>query len=122
MESGGRRLLEGARELVADSWCSGSDAVDANGFEVAPWDDRAASWSLLGALVAVLEQDGSLAGELPLAELGAALFVLAGLVQTESLADWNDDPRQTQANVVDVLDEAAARCADNCAVFELSLN
>ena len=122
MESQGRRLLKATRELVAESWCSGADALDANGFEVDPWDDTAASWSLLGALVAVLERNSSLAGELPLAELGAALFALADLIPTDSLADWNDDPRQTQANVVAVLDQAAARCAHNCAVVELSLN
>jgi hypothetical protein len=122
MESSGRRLLEGARELVAEAWCSGTDALDANGLEVEPWDEKAASWSLLGAVVAVLERDASVSGELPLAELGAALFALADLIQTESLADWNDDPCQTQAHVVAVLDQAAARCADNCAVLELSLN
>jgi hypothetical protein len=122
VESGGRRLLEGARELVAESWCSGTDALDANGFEGEPWDDKATSWSLLGAVVAVLERDASLAGELPLGELGGALFALADLIQTESLADWNDHPRQTQANVVAVLDRAATRCVDNCTVLELSLN
>jgi hypothetical protein len=122
MESGGRRLLEGARELVAESWCSGTDALDANGLEVEPWDEKAASWSLLGAIIAVLERDASLAGELPLAELGAALFALADLIQTDSLAEWNDDPLQTQAHVVAVLDRAAARCDDSCAVLELSLN
>ena len=114
--------MKATRELVAESWCSGADALDADGFEVDPWDDKAVSWSLLGAVVAVLERDSSLAGELPLAELGAALFALADLIPTDSLADWNDDPRQTQANVVAVLDQAAARCADNCAVVELSLN
>ena len=122
MEPQGRRLLEATRELVAESWCSGADALDANGFEVDPWEDTAASWSLLGAVVAVLERDASRAGELPLAELGAALFALADLIPTDSLADWNDDPQQTQANVIAVLDQAAARCADGCAVFELSLN
>jgi len=122
MDSGGRRLLEGARELVAESWCSGTDALDANGLEVEPWDEKAASWSLLGAIIAVLERDASLAGELPLAELGAALFALADLIQTDSLAEWNDDPLQTQAHVVAVLDRAAARCDDGCAVLELSLN
>ena len=55
-DSRGQRLLQDARLLVADSWCRGVDARDADGFEVAPWDERAASWSLLGAMVAVLEQ------------------------------------------------------------------
>ncbi|TMM06997.1 MAG: hypothetical protein E6G02_03340 [Actinobacteria bacterium] len=122
MESSGRRLLEGARELVAESWCHGVDALDADGFEVDPWDDEAASWSLLGAVVAVLEREASLAGELPLAELGAALYALSDLIETDSLVDWNDDPRQTQGNVIAVLDQAAAACEENCAVLELSFN
>jgi len=73
-------------------------------------------------VVAVLERDASPAGELALAELVAALYALGALIPTDSLADWNDDPRQTQANVVAVLEQAAAECADNCALVELSLN
>jgi len=73
-------------------------------------------------VVAVLERDASPAGELALAELVAALYALGALIPTDSLADWNDDPRQTQANVVAVLEQAAAECADNNALVELSLN
>ena len=122
MGSRGQRLLEDARKLVAESWCRGADARDVNGFEVDPWDDDAASWSLLGAVVAVLEREALLAGELPLDELGAALYALADLIETDSLVDWNDDQGQTQANVVAVLEQAAAAYEDNCAQLELSLN
>jgi hypothetical protein len=122
VESRGERLLQDARKLVAESWCHGADARDVNGFEVDPWDDDAASWSLLGAVVAVLEREASFAGELPLDELGAALYALADLIETESLVDWNDDPGQTQAKVVAVLDQAAAGYQDNGSVLELSLN
>jgi len=122
IESRGRRLLEDARTLVAESWCHGADARDVNGFEVDPWDDEAASWSLLGAMVAVLEREASFAGELPLAELGAALYALGDLIETDSLVDWNDHPRRTQDNVVAVLDQAAAAYEDTCVVLELSLN
>jgi hypothetical protein len=122
VESRGERLLQDARKLVAECWCRGADARDVDGFEVDPWDDDAASWSLLGAVVAVLEREASLAGELPLDELGAALYALADLIETESLVDWNDDPGQTQAKVVAVLDQAAAAYQDNGSVLELSLN
>jgi hypothetical protein len=121
-ESRGRQLLQDARTLVAESWCHGADARDVNGLEVDPWDDAAASWSLLGAMVAVLEREAVFERELPLAELGAALYALANLIDTDSLVDWNDDPRQTQDNVVAVLDQAAATYRDNCAVLEVSLN
>lgn len=121
MGSPGRRLLQEARGLIAESWCHGADARDANGSEVEPWDDEAASWSLLGAVVAVAEREAALGGELPLTELGAALYALADLIETDSLVDWNDHPRQTQDNVVAVLDQAAAH-ETNVTVFELSLN
>ena len=122
MESSGQRLLQDARMLVAESWCHGADARDVNGFEVDPWDDDAASWSLLGSVVAVLEREASLAGELPLDELGAALYALADLIETDSLVDWNDGRGQTQANVVAVLEQAAAAYEDNCELLELSFN
>ena len=121
-ESRGRQLLQDARTLVAESWCHGADARDVHGLEVDPWDDAAASWSLLGAMVAVLEREALFESELPLAELGAALYALADLIDTDSLVDWNDDPRQTQDNVVAVLDQAAAAYRDNCAVLEVSPN
>ena len=121
-ESRGRQLLQDARTLVAESWCHGADARDVNGLEVDPWNDAAASWSLLGAMIAVLEREASFERELPLAELGAALYALADLIDADSLVDWNDDPRQTQDNVVAVLDQAAAAYRDNCAVLEVSPN
>ncbi len=121
-ESRGRQLLQDARTLVAESWCHGADARDVNGLEVDPWNDAAASWSLLGAMIAVLEREASFERELPLAELGAALYALADLIDADSLVDWNDDPRQTQDNVVAVLDQAAAAYRDNCVVLEVSPN
>jgi hypothetical protein len=107
-DSRGQRLLREARELVAASWCRGADARDSHGRPVEPWDDGARSWSLLGAIVAVLEREAKERGEIPLEELGSALYALAALVETDSLVDWNDDPRRSQANVVAVLDRAAA--------------
>jgi hypothetical protein len=121
-DSRGLRLLQDARRLVAKSWCHGADARDAQGAEVEPWDHDAASWSLLGAMVAVLERDASRGGELPLAALGSALYALADLIEIDSLADWNDDPRQTQDNVLAVLDRAAAEYRDNSVVLQISLN
>jgi hypothetical protein len=121
-EPRGLRLLRAARRLVADSWCRGADARDKAGSEVPPWDDRAASWSVLGAIVAALEEDAALSGEVPLEELAAALYALAGLVETDSLVEWNDDPRQTQANVLAVLDRAAEMYVPRGAVLELSMN
>jgi hypothetical protein len=122
VENRGLQLLRDARRLVADSWCRGADARDAGGSEVPPWDETAASWSVLGAMVAALEEEATLSGEVPLGELGAALYALAELVETDSLVEWNDDPLQTQANVVAVLDRAADVYVPLEAVIELSMN
>ena len=105
-----QRLLLGARDLVARSWCRGADARDESGVSVEPWDERAASWSLLGALVAVLEHGVEASGEMPLEHLAAALYALSELIEEDSLAQWNDAPSRTQGAVVSVLDRAAGAC------------
>lgn len=102
----GALLLARARELVSRGWCRGADACGADGEPVEPWDDRACAWSLLGAIVAALEQEAEVSGDVPLEELAAALYALADLVQTDSLVDWNDDPSQTQEGVVATLARA----------------
>jgi hypothetical protein len=122
MNSPGLHLLRETRRRVAESWCRGADARNADGLEVDPWDDDAASWSLLGAMVAVLEEEARLWGEMPLDDLAAAMYALSGLIETESLADWNDDPRQTQEAVVEILDRAAASYVEPELLVQLSSN
>jgi hypothetical protein len=118
----GLQLLQQARKLVARGWCQGSDARDSNGAGVEPWDPQAASWSLLGALVAAVELEAAASGEIPLSELAAALNPLADLVDTDSLAAWNDKPDRSQAEVVAVLDRAVMGYATDWKNIELSSN
>ena len=115
-------LLEGAQELIEQAWCQGADARDADGAAVDPWSPSAASWSLLGAIVAVLEREAALSGEIALDELATALYALADLVDTDSLAAWNDHPLRSGAQVADVLGEAMATYEDAWAVVHLSSN
>jgi len=122
MDSDGLWLLRETRRRVAESWCRGADARNADGQEVEPWEDDAVSWSLLGAMVAVLEQEARLWGEMPLDDLAAAMYALSALIETESLADWNDDPRQTQEAVLEVLDRAAASYVEPGLLVQLSSN
>jgi len=122
MDSRGLQLLEDARYRIAQSWCRGADARNARGLEVDPWDDEAASWSLLGAMVAVLEEKANLWGEISLDDLAAAMYALSGLIETESLADWNDDPGQTQETVLETLDRAAAAYVEPELLVGLSSN
>jgi hypothetical protein len=114
----GLRLLEETRNLVAQAWCQGSDARDRDGAAVAAWDEQAVSWSLL----AVVERDAAAQGEIPLEQLAAVLYPLSDLVDTDSLAAWNDDPRRSQAEVVGVLDRAAEMYAATWENLELSKN
>ena len=107
---------------MAESWCRGADARNADGLEVDPWEDDATSWSLLGAMVAVLEEEARLWGEIPVDDLAAALYALSGLIETESLADWNDDPRRTQEAVLEMLDRAAAAYVEPELLVQLSSN
>jgi hypothetical protein len=72
--------------------------------------------------VAVLEREAKERGEIPLEELGSALYALAALVETDSLVDWNDNPRRSQANVVAVLDRAAAVHECGRSVIQTSSN
>jgi hypothetical protein len=104
---GGLRLLEEARELVSQGWCRGADARDEAGKAVEPWHDAAQSWSILGALVAVLEREAATAGELPLEQLAAALYAVADVIHVESLEAWNDAVSRSQKDAVDALDRAA---------------
>ena len=108
-EADGLRLLLAARGLVARGWCRGADARNAAGAEVDPWDADAVSWSLLGAIVAVLEWEAQHRGEVPIEDLAAALYALADLIETNSLVDWNDELGRTQDDVTAVLSAAADR-------------
>jgi hypothetical protein len=100
-----REILIQTRERLQSGWCQGADARDESGSAVDPWSDRARSWSLLGALVAVTDPLAPL-GNARLGALRRALAALAEFVVEPSLADWNDADARTKENVIDVLDQA----------------
>jgi hypothetical protein len=108
MDSGAADLLFRARDLVLSGWCQDVDARAADGAEVQPWQATAVAWSLLGSLVAALEEAADHGRELPLGYLAAALRELANFVDDDSLAGWNDDDDRTQADVAATLDAAAS--------------
>jgi hypothetical protein len=61
-------------------------------------------------------------GEIPLDDLAAAMYALSGLIATESLAEWNDDPQQTQEAVLAVLDRAALAYVEPELLVQVSSN
>jgi hypothetical protein len=99
-------LLRRASDLIRCGWTQHAESRDAAGAAVDPWKATAICWSLLGALVAALEEETDRGADLPLQQLADALDALALFVDSDSLADWNDDPRRTQDDVIGVLDAA----------------
>jgi hypothetical protein len=99
-------LLHRAGELVRSGWSQHADARSADGVEVQPWRDTATAWSLLGALVAALEERSDHGRDIPLEHLAAALNELATLIDDDSLTTWNDEPSRTQDDVIDTLEAA----------------
>ena len=56
-------LLASARALITRGWTQHADARDRHGNPAPAWSDQAASWSLLGALIASLEKAAVARGE-----------------------------------------------------------
>ena len=111
MERTSVELLQRAGVLVRSGWSQHADARTVEGVEVEPWQDAAVAWSLLGALVAALEEQADHGHDLPLTDLAAALNELAELIDDDSLMHWNDDPSRTQADVIDALEAAETAAA-----------
>jgi hypothetical protein len=112
VERGSVELLQRACDLVRGGWSQHADARSAEGVEVQPWHETAAAWSLLGALVAALEEQADHHGrDLPLDDLAAALNELAARIDDDSLTNWNDEPTRTQGDVINTLQEAATSAA-----------
>jgi anti-sigma regulatory factor (Ser/Thr protein kinase) len=102
---GAAALLARAAQLVREGWSQQADARDLHGVPVEPWDEAAAAWSLLGAIVAALDGPGAVA-EVGLPELARAMTAIAELIEERSLQGWNDAPTRTQREVVSVLERA----------------
>ena len=120
--SRGLQLLSDAHELIAHGWTQGADARDASGSPVDAWAPTAVRWSLLGALVAVLEHEAATTGEIPLDELAAALYALADVVDTDSLVTWNDECNRDQAEVLGVVGAATTAYVPPVSAGPTSLN
>ena len=102
------RLPRHARRLIEGGWTQHADARAADKSVVHPCDERAVSWSLLGALVAALEDVAASDGEhAAIGQLARTCILLADIVDTDSLEEWNDAGERTREDVLDALDQAA---------------
>lgn len=107
--SGDARLPRHARDLVERGWTQGADARAADDTVVHPCDARAVSWSLLGALVVAVEEVAAREGEQnAIGQLARTCSVLADILDTDSLVEWNDVGERIREDVVAAFDRVAA--------------
>jgi hypothetical protein len=99
-----REILTTARSLIAKQWIKRLLATNAGGVAVRPDSDSACAWCTIGAVCAssreVLDRD----------EAYRSLRGVLSLPHRMGLAEWNDAPERTQADVLDAFDHAIAAC------------
>lgn len=101
---GTREILLRAADIVDAGWCQHTMALDADGGEVTSFDDNAARFCVIGSirrarLDTMLESDDCYPEE--------ALLELLEVTDWDNLAEWNDEPVRTGAEVSAALRECA---------------
>jgi len=102
-------LLKVARVKIAkpENWTQGWYARDASGYSVAPADESACKFCALGAILACGDDDS----------FGSAFFENAAASLRKNLPvdfaracvmGFNDDPKRTHAEVIDLFDRTIA--------------
>src|SRR5215510_9152762 len=94
------QILRDAAEIVARGWCQGAWAQDKNDESVAPCSDDAVKWCAIGALILAVRSQ-------PCPDIAGALTALGRAIRMASASQWNDNPKRTQAQVVNALRRAA---------------
>jgi hypothetical protein len=96
-------MLMEARGLLLRGWSKGAQARESTGHVVNAWSDEAASWSLVGALLASWHRHDDRLDARGLAE---ATDVLSRATGTLALDPWNDAPERTRSDVIAAVDRA----------------
>jgi hypothetical protein len=99
-------VLVGAAALLREGWCQGADARDAADQPVPGWDEDAASWSVLGALLGSQGRGARTAQQVPVEALAGAAAGVGVATDAYSLKTWNDAEGRTHADVLAALDRA----------------
>lgn len=96
-----RQLVTKAIELIADPahWCRGVTARDADGRKVEASSPDAVAFCALGALYRVVGLNGSVDG------VATALYNTIAKRGFTNIGQFNDSPRTTHADVLEVLAE-----------------
>lgn len=101
-----RRLLKGARKVLARGWCQNAMARDAAGMMVDSWGRRAVAWCLLGAMLAVARRARGLALRQRFAVAFGRLEKHLEAITREPLQPWNDREGRSAADVLRLVDTA----------------
>jgi len=105
-------MLTEARGLLLRGWSRGAQARDARGQVVNAWSDDAASWSLIGALLASWHRHDNkldvdfVAHSAEARGLAEATDVLSRATGTLAIDPWNDAPERNRGDVIAALDRA----------------
>jgi hypothetical protein len=83
-------------DYVRKGWCQRYLAVDDDGMYVSPTGRDACKWCLYGSIAAAYPEDF-------LTRVEVVDKVTKG-IGTGSLANWNDEPGRTQAQVINLLE------------------
>ena len=105
-------MLMEARGLLLRGWSKGAQAREDTGHVVNAWSDDAASWSLVGALLASWHRHDDrldadfVAHSAEARGLAEATDVLSRATGTLALDPWNDAPERTRSDVIAAVDRA----------------
>jgi len=107
-------MLTEARGLIVRGWSKGAQARDARGHVVNAWAGDAASWSLVGALLASWHRHDDrldvdfVEHSAEAQALADATAVLSRATGTLAIDPWNDAPERNRGDVIDAVDRALA--------------
>jgi hypothetical protein len=106
-------MLVEARGLLLRGWSQGAQARNEQGHTVPAWSGEAASWSLLGSLLAswyrhneTLDED-FVGHSMDALALGDAMAALGNSTGSADLDGWNDAKGRTIDDLLAAIDRAA---------------
>ena len=111
-------MLTEARGLLLRGWSRCAQARDIRGHVVNAWSDEAASWSLVGALLASWHRHDDrldadfVAHSAEARALAHATNVLTRATGTLAIDPWNDAPERSRGDVIAAVDRALALLDD----------
>ena len=108
-------ILVKAQKLIEQGWCQGEFARDENDESVSPYSEKACSWCASGAIkTAIISYHHTspnpyhllkeIISNKPI-EYSTIIFN-----DSDAIAAFNDHPKTTQNDILELFDKAIARC------------